>query len=88
MENSILTSANATEMPAGDSLVVLTARAYSVAIAAAQSAADLILGAKSALERTVACERELDELDRKLMSVWPRKSPTHRWSRSARNLRA
>jgi phosphate transport system protein len=56
----------AKEMPAGDILVVLTARAYSVATAAAQSAADLILGAKSALERTIACERELDELDREI----------------------
>ena len=54
------------EMPAGNVLVVLTARAYSVATVAAQSAADLILGAKSALERTIACERELDELDREI----------------------
>jgi phosphate uptake regulator len=45
---------------------VLTARAYSVAIAAAQSAADLVLGAQSALQRTIACERELDELDREI----------------------
>src|ERR1035438_9758535 len=49
-----------------ETLVALTARAYGVAIAAAQSAADLILGAKSALERTIACERELDELDREI----------------------
>jgi len=34
-------------MRPGDTLVALTARAYSVAITAAQSAADLILGAKS-----------------------------------------
>lgn len=54
------------EMPSADNLVALTARAYSVAITAAQSAADLILGAQSALERTIACERELDELDREI----------------------
>jgi len=59
-------SAAAKELPAQDTLVALTARAYSVAAAAAQSAADLILGAQSALERTVACERELDELDREI----------------------
>src|SRR5580765_1486856 len=59
-------SACAREMPAGDTLVVLTARAYIVATAAAQSAADLILGAHSALERTIACEREVDELDREI----------------------
>ncbi len=54
------------EMPEGNTLVVLTARAYSVAVAAAQSAADLVLGAQSALQRTIACERELDELDREI----------------------
>jgi phosphate transport system protein len=59
-------SAVGKEMPVGDTLVVLTARAYSVATAAAQSAADLILGASLALERTIACERELDELDREI----------------------
>jgi len=48
----------------GDALLELTGRAYSVAIAAAQSAADLVLGASSALARIVANERELDELDR------------------------
>jgi phosphate transport system protein len=47
-----------------DALLTLTARAYSVAISAAQSAADLVLGANSALARIVANERELDELDR------------------------
>src|SRR5215467_8788102 len=47
-----------------DALLVLTSRAYSVAISAAQSAADLVLGANSALARIVANERELDELDR------------------------
>jgi phosphate transport system protein len=59
-------SAVANELPPADNLVALTARAYSVATAAAQSAADLILGAKSALERIIACERELDELDREI----------------------
>src|SRR6266496_5642887 len=48
----------------GDALLTLTTRAYSIAISAAQSAADLVLGASSALSRIVACERELDELDR------------------------
>src|SRR2546430_725187 len=48
----------------GDALLELTGRAYTVAIAAAQSAADLVLGASSALARIVANERELDELDR------------------------
>lgn len=59
-------SAVANELPSADNLVALTARAYGVATAAAQSAADLILGAKSALERIVGCERELDELDREI----------------------
>lgn len=49
-----------------DALVVLTGRAYSLAISAAQSAADLVLGAGPALARIVACERELDELDREI----------------------
>lgn len=49
-----------------DPLVVLTGRAYGVAISAAQSAADLILGAKSGIERIAANERELDELDREI----------------------
>jgi len=56
----------AEERPVPNTLVTLTARAYGVAITAAQSAADLILGANSALERTIACERELDELDREI----------------------
>ena len=43
----------------GDALLVLTTRAYSIAISAAQSAADLVLGANSALARIVAYEREL-----------------------------
>src|SRR6266568_2900364 len=47
-------------------LVVLTGRAYSLAISAAQSAADLVLGAGPALARIIACERELDELDREI----------------------
>src|SRR5437660_12354574 len=48
----------------GDALLALTTRAYSIAISAAQSAADLVLGARSALSRIVTYERELDELDR------------------------
>src|SRR5205823_6950068 len=48
----------------GDGLMDLTTRAYGVAISAAHSAADLVLGASSALARIVANERELDELDR------------------------
>ena len=59
-------SAVANQLPSADNLVALTARAYSVATTAAQSAADLILGANSALERITACERELDELDREI----------------------
>jgi len=49
-----------------DELLVLTNRAYTTAISAAQSAADLVLGADSALARIVSCERELDELDREI----------------------
>ncbi|MBV9339997.1 MAG: phosphate uptake regulator PhoU [Acidobacteria bacterium] len=49
-----------------DSLVVLTRRAYGVASAAAQTAADLILGANSGLEQIAAYERQLDELDREI----------------------
>jgi len=45
-------------------LLALTTRAYGVAISAAHGAADLVLGASSALARIVAYERELDELDR------------------------
>src|SRR5437867_11742958 len=45
-------------------LLGLTTRAYAVAISAAQSAADLVLGANAAFSRIVAYERELDELDR------------------------
>jgi phosphate transport system protein len=51
---------------ADDALVALTDRAYGLAINAAQSAADLVLGAGTALNRIVACERELDELDREI----------------------
>ena len=50
------------EMIQSEALIALTGRAYHLAIAAAQSAADLILGASSALPRVVAYERELDEL--------------------------
>src|SRR5205823_4220946 len=45
-------------------LLALTERAYSVAISATHSAADLVMGAGSALVRIIASERELDELDR------------------------
>src|SRR5215467_15379142 len=45
-------------------LLSLTIRAYGVSIAAAHAAADLVLGANSALSRIVSYERELDELDR------------------------
>src|SRR5438876_3559064 len=54
------------EIVQSDTLVVLTGRAYKVALAAAQSAADLVLGADSTLARIVAYERELDELDREI----------------------
>lgn len=49
-----------------DAMPRLTERAYSVAVIATQSAADLILGAKSGVEQIAACERELDELDREM----------------------
>src|SRR5215813_8793430 len=45
-------------------LLALTTRAYGVAISAAHGAADLVLGASSAVSRIVSYERELDELDR------------------------
>jgi phosphate transport system protein len=51
---------------ADDALVSLTGRAYTLAISAAPSAADLVLGAGTALNRIVVCERELDELDREI----------------------
>ncbi len=54
------------ELVQSEALIALTGRAYHLAIAAAQSAADLILGASSALPRVVAYERELDELDREI----------------------
>jgi phosphate transport system protein len=47
-----------------NALLGLTASAYSIAISAAHAAADLVLGATSALSRIVAYEHELDELDR------------------------
>ncbi len=47
-------------------LVVLAGRAFSLAISAAQNAADLVLGAHSALQTIVSCERELDELDHEI----------------------
>jgi len=49
-----------------ESLSVLTQRAYAVAIAATQSAADLILGAKAGIDPIAESERELDELDREI----------------------
>jgi len=49
-----------------ETLTELTDRAFRIAISAAQNAADLVLGAKSALDSVVASERELDELDREI----------------------
>lgn len=63
MSNNNSATSSLTE---SDPLVVLTGRAYGVAISAAQSAADLILGAKSGVERIAGYERELDELDREI----------------------
>jgi phosphate transport system protein len=60
---------NVSAIPALDTketLPVLTRRAYAVAIASAQSAADLILDAKAGLGPIAECERELDELDREM----------------------
>jgi phosphate transport system protein len=54
------------EATATDALVVLTVRGFRLAISAAQSAADLVLGASSALPRIVANERELDQLDQEI----------------------
>jgi phosphate transport system protein len=54
------------KMIQSDALVVLTGRAYRVAIAATQAAADLVLGAKAGLQTIIAYERELDELDREI----------------------
>src|SRR5947209_8235761 len=51
---------------ASETLVTLTDRAFRLAISAAQNAADLVLGAKSALQPIIACERELDELDHEI----------------------
>jgi phosphate transport system protein len=50
----------------GDALVVLIEHAFQLAITAAQRAADLVLGASSALAPIVTCERELDELDQEI----------------------
>src|SRR5215475_5855196 len=49
-----------------ETLVELTDRAFSLAISAAQNAADLVLGASSALDAVVTSERELDQLDREI----------------------
>lgn len=58
------TLANPEEVIQHDALVVLIGRAFKLAITAAQRSADLVLGAHTALQPIVACERELDELDR------------------------
>ena len=55
-----------TNLPQGETLRDLTQRAYEVAIAATQSASDLILGAKAGISPIAECERELDELDREI----------------------
>jgi phosphate transport system protein len=54
--------------PAGgnEALVVLTNRAFALAISSAQCAADLVLGARAALDQIVAYERELDQLDHEI----------------------
>jgi phosphate transport system protein len=49
-----------------ETLVELTDRAFALAMSAAHNAADLVLGAKSALDSVVSSERELDELDREI----------------------
>ena len=49
-----------------DTLTSLTQRAYTLALAATQSAADLILGARAGIEPIVQAEHELDELDREM----------------------
>lgn len=49
-----------------ETLVVLTNRAFALAISSAQGGADLVLGAKAALDQIVANERELDQLDREI----------------------
>jgi phosphate transport system protein len=53
--------------PKGDlALVEMTGRAFTLAISAAQNAADLVLGASSAMMPIVASEHELDELDHEI----------------------
>ena len=49
-----------------ETLVVLTGRAFTLAISASQSAADLVLGASAAMEPIISSERELDELDHEI----------------------
>ncbi|HUK49175.1 MAG TPA: phosphate uptake regulator PhoU [Terriglobales bacterium] len=49
-----------------EALAVLTERAFTLAISATQSAADLVLGASSAMEPIISSERELDELDHEI----------------------
>lgn len=51
---------------ANETLIVLTNRAFSLCISAAQSAADLVLGAKGALDEITGNERALDGLDREI----------------------
>ncbi|HZR66310.1 MAG TPA: PhoU domain-containing protein [Terriglobales bacterium] len=50
----------------GQTLLALTGRAFSLAISAAHNAADLVLGARSALQTVIDCERGLDELDHEI----------------------
>jgi phosphate transport system protein len=66
MSNGSSIPAPALDKDKKESLPALTQRAYAVAITAAQSSADLILGAKAGLAPIAECERELDELDREM----------------------
>ena len=50
----------------GNALVALTARAYQLAISAAQESGELMLGSSAALTEIARRERELDELDREV----------------------
>ena len=63
----MLNSSSKSPAPDGpNTLIDLTQRAYELAIAATQSAADLILGARAGIDPIVEAERELDELDREI----------------------
>lgn len=55
-----------TELTDTVSLSAMTQRAFVLTISAAQSAADLVLGANSAMETIIVGERELDELDHEI----------------------